>query len=611
METINDELKPTLMNEEPPPNEMAEYLRIIERHIRTILAIAFIAMLASTLFFSVLPNIYTANCQILVEKVEAPKSYRDELLMPTFRGEEDYYGTQIAILTGRKVMARAERELGYPLKNTDVQAKRQRGTRIILLTVTHPDPVRVAQIANKIAEVYLMQSAEESFFMSRQILKLTDNANASAAKPVDSAEAGSPPPSQEALEEAVQTEARSADAASGKKELVQSLTGDPMAQQLKQEKVEIEAKINELSQRYRPQHPEIRRLNERLSYIDTRLDERTDRFVSNLRANLTSDVKIGNVRILEEALVPDKPSGPQRLKGIFINTVLGFVFGVVFVVLYENINQKVRSDEDLRVSMHIPFLGYIPAVKELQKNKKKNAVPAWSDVSIVEVLETNVILSDAVANVRTHILFSMPYEKSRRIMLTSAMPNEGKTTVSALLALSLAALKRNILLIDADLRRPFLHTYFKLKNEKGLCDYLIGAAKPEEIIRSIEGTSLKLVTGGITSPNPSELLSSQAFRDFLEKMQEKFDRIVIDVPPVLYMPDGLIVAKHVHSGVLVCGSGMVDKKIIKRVRDKFDAVGHSFIGAIINRADYAAQGYKYKYYRYYKDYYVGKGKGRT
>ena len=165
---------------------------------------------------------------------------------------------------------------------------------------------------------------------------------------------------------------------------------------------------------------------------------------------------------------------------------------------------------------------------------------------------------------------------------------------------------RKILLVDADIRRPTLHTYLDVPNAKGLTDFLIGNISFEEAVIAIPGTSAKVTTGGQPSPNPTELLASERFKEFLEKALLEYDRIVIDVAPVLYIPDGLIVAKHVHSGVLICGSGMIDKKAVKVVKSKFDAVGHSLIGVIINRADYAKEGYRYKYLYAYRNYYSEK-----
>jgi capsular exopolysaccharide synthesis family protein len=188
-------------------------------------------------------------------------------------------------------------------------------------------------------------------------------------------------------------------------------------------------------------------------------------------------------------------------------------------------------------------------------------------------------------------------------MFTSCLPDEGKSTVAALLSLSLAQMGRKILLIDADLRRPFLHQYLNTPNEKGLTDYLVGTVTIEDIIRPVEGSTLKMITGGTVSPNPSELLSSERFGFLLDAASEYFDRIIIDVPPVLYIPDALVVAKHIHSGILICGSGMIDKNVAKKVKEKFDVIGHALIGVVVNRVNYEQHTYRYHYYKKYKHYY--------
>ena len=113
-----------------------------------------------------------------------------------------------------------------------------------------------------------------------------------------------------------------------------------------------------------------------------------------------------------------------------------------------------------------------------------------------------------------------------------------------------------------------------------------------------------MITAGGTSHNPSELLASERMRELLDKCSESFDRIVIDVPPVLYIPDGLVLAKIVHTGVLDCCAGMVYRKTIKQGKEKLSSINCSFIGAIINRADFEREGYRYKYYKTYKGYYT-------
>ena len=576
-------------------SDYSELLHTLLHSKKIIVSVTGIIMMCSVLYFASKSNLYTASIKIIVEKTDkdTPRSSQD-MVMPTFRGEEDYYGTQIAILTGRKIVEQVAREIPEARK-AEVSAKRVRGTRIITLSVVYRDPELAAKICNKYGEVYVRESARESLFMSQQILSLIPEDLEALGK--DSAQTAQ---AADAMEQQLGKKFNRREFA----ESLSNVASDPIIQRLRQKRIELDSKVADLSQRYKSEHPVLKQAQEQLNYANAEIRDRTNTILNNLKANLAGEINITNIRVLEEALPPRNPSSPKRVRGILLHTLLGFIGSCSLVLFFEHANQKIRTEKDLNPSVRLPFLGYIPYAKNFMKRKRGvTDAKDTEEASYLEGLRENSVLSDAVASVRTHLLFSMPYEKSRKIMLTSCIPNEGKSTVAALLALSLTTLGRNILLIDGDLRKPYLHSYLGLKNDKGLTDYLIGASKIDEVIRDVPGSMLKMITAGSISPNPSELLSSEGFRVLLEKALERFDRVIIDVPPVLYIPDGLVVAKHVHSSVLVCGSGMIFKKVVKTVVEKFDSIGHSFIGVVINRADYEHEKYRYKYFSTYKNYY--------
>ena len=574
-----------LSTEDDQLKRLAEYWRVIAKRWWIVLSITTLTTIGAFIYFALLPNVYTAGAKILVEKSQNLPKIAPEVAFSAEGGvgdDETYYGTQIAILTGRKIAQTAQSELNN-YSNYNAWAARLPKTQIIALSVTHRNPKMAADIANKMAEVYIRQSKEESLFLAQQVLQWL-------------------PQDAEILQD---DEAMKRLPGFDKKEFAESLskiTEDPVLQKFKKEKLEIKDKLNEFSRRYKPKHPTMQALNERLSYADREIKERTKVILNNIRATLEGELRLTNVRVLEPAVPPGSPSGPNRPKGIQVGAAGGLAFSILLVFLLEYSSQKVREEKDLRPLINLPFLGYLPAVDEVEKDKES---PEAAGASLVETWRKNPVLADAIANIRTHILFSMPVEKSKIIMFTSSIPDEGKTTVTTLLALSLAAMDKKVLLIDGDMRRPFLHTYLNLNNTKGLTDFLVGSAVLEEIIRPVSGTSLKVITGGSETPNPSELLTSDRFLSGLQKISQEFDKILIDVPPALYIPDGLILASHVHCSVLVCGSGMVDRKVVKIVREKFDAIGHGFLGIVINRADYQKEGGAYnKYFKTYHKHYV-------
>ncbi len=578
------------VNQDRDFSDLHEYLQILIDYRWLITAVTLAVFIISTVYWSLQPNYYSAQVKILVERVGDQPRAKHELMVPTEdSGEESYYGTQIEILYGRKIASIVNAELGQLGSTYSINVEQIRGSRILRLTVTSGDPQVSSKVANKYAEVYVRESTKEGLYFTQQILKYL---------PEDSELAKS------------QDNSNQAQGGFDKAQYAESLTDvadDSAIQKLKSEKLDLESKLSELSTRYKPSHPALIELKEKLEKINEQLNSRMKKILTNVRANLSGEVSVTNVRILEEAQTPGRPSGPDRPFKIFLFTMAGFLVVSAAAVLYELLFQRIRTVKDVHGDIGITFLGYVPLFYN-SSHKQKLFMPHQSlgEISLLDLVKRNSVVADSIVSVRTHILFTVPYEQSKRIMITSAIPGEGKTTVATLLSLSLTALGRKIIMIDGDMRRPTSHTYLNIRNDKGLSDYLTGKATKEEVIKNIEGSELKVITAGGRVSNPPELLASERFRDLLEELGQEFDRIVIDVPPVLYIPDALIVAKYVHTGVLICGAGMVQKKIVKTVKEKFDSIGHSLIGIVINRADYEGQKYRYHYYHSYKDYYVKK-----
>jgi tyrosine-protein kinase Etk/Wzc len=346
-------------------------------------------------------------------------------------------------------------------------------------------------------------------------------------------------------------------------------------------------------------------LKKKRDYVEGEMKDRAEKVLNNLKAKLTGEAKVLDVRVLESAAPPSKPSEPDRPKGIMTVTLFAAIGFSALIIFLERSNKKINSEKDLRPDIHVPFLGYVPYVKDfVPKKTGKEKVTDNGHTSLSEELRRNTMLADALATVRTHILFSMPYEKSKTIMFTSTIPGEGKSTVTALLALSFASLGKKVLLIDADLRKPRLQALFNLSNKNGLTDYLVGSVERKDVIKDVPGVdNLKIITTGSQTPNPSELLGSDRFKNLIDESLKEYDRILVDAPPTLYIPDGLIIAKHIQSGILVCGSGVVTKKVAKIVKEKYDSVQHPFIGVIINRADYQKEAHRFKYFHNYQKHY--------
>ena len=213
--------------------------------------------------------------------------------------------------------------------------------------------------------------------------------------------------------------------------------------------------------------------------------------------------------------------------------------------------------------------------------------------------------SESFRTVRTNVLFSSADEGIRSLVVTSTGPGEGKTLVATNLAIGLAQAGRRVLLIDADMRKPRVHTVFDKPQQPGLSNVLVGTAKFSESVHETTVPGLWLIAAGACPPNPSELLGSKRFADLMASLGRHFDWAIVDTPPVMAVTDSAIVA-HLTTGVLfVVGADMTSRYAAQRAVEQLDRNRAKFVGVVLNRVDLQHNAYYYgQYYkRGYGDYY--------
>jgi len=288
------------------------------------------------------------------------------------------------------------------------------------------------------------------------------------------------------------------------------------------------------------------------------------------------------------------------LRLICLSTLLSFLGSILLLALLHHLDQNIKDEEDIR-KIPLPFLGYLPLITELNGDSKNGNLRKL----MLEQVLSDVRLNNEISNLRIALLFSMPAERSKLLMCTSAIPEEGKTTIASILSIALAEVGEKVILIDADMRKPSLHDFFSLENQCGLTNYLVGSAELNDIVQKIEKVpGLCVITAGKNTPNPAILLSSTSIDRLIEELQPNYDKIIFDVPPSLHIPDGLMLARKVHGTILVFHSGKVHQNIGKKMKEKIASANGIVIGGIINRANYKRLDYHYYYhYRKYNKYY--------
>jgi succinoglycan biosynthesis transport protein ExoP len=308
---------------------------------------------------------------------------------------------------------------------------------------------------------------------------------------------------------------------------------------------------------------------------------------------ISGELKTSNIRIVDVAETPRSPASPNRRVNMLLALFGGAVAAVGLVGFFEYIDSRIKTPEELRQHLGLASLGMVPALfgKEIDNPLINNGVPKG--------------FAESFRAIRTNVLFSSADEGSRSLVVTSTGPGEGKSLVAANLSIALAQAGQRVLLIDADMRRPRVHTIFAQPQEPGLSNVLVGNVKASEAVHKTTVQGLWVLSAGLLPPNPAELLGSKRFKHFTTTLAEHFDWVVIDTPPVMAVTDSSVVA-HLAGGVLfVVGSEMTSRHTGRRAVEQLAHARAKFIGAVLNRVDlqhnsyYYSQYYRREYVQYY------------
>jgi polysaccharide biosynthesis transport protein len=327
-------------------------------------------------------------------------------------------------------------------------------------------------------------------------------------------------------------------------------------------------------------------------------------------AQIEAGLKSSNIRIVDQALVPTSPSGPQRTRNILLSLLVGLVGGVGLAVFREYLDNTVKSPDDIERLTGLPSLAVVPSLPDLAGHNGKlahlagesaNGASTGSRVELLAYVQPKSQISEAFRALRTSLLLSQAEHPPQVILVTSALPREGKTTAAVNLAVTLAQLGDRTLLVDCDLRKPGVRRALNLTGSRdaGLSSYLAGVCSLEEItLPHPTITNLSALTTGPVPPSPADLLSSHRMRDGIAELRRRFKFIVVDSPPIMAATDAVIISALTDGVLLVVRSGETPKEAFTRTRDLLAAVKSRLLGVILNGVDSSAPDYYYSY-RYY------------
>jgi len=328
-------------------------------------------------------------------------------------------------------------------------------------------------------------------------------------------------------------------------------------------------------------------------------------------AGITAGLRSSNIRVVDPALVPTSPSRPQKARNILLGFLVGLVGGIGLAIFREYLDNTVKSPDDIESLAGLPSLAVVPSLPgsvgerrgRLSRLARETAPQSVSGprVELMSYTTPKSQISEAFRALRTSLLLSQAEHPPQVILVTSALPREGKTTAAVNLAVTLAQLGDRTLLIDADLRKPGIRRALNLTigKEAGLSSYLAGVSSLDELLLPHPTiNNLAAITTGLVPPNPADLLSSHRLRDVIAELRLRFKFIVIDSPPVMAATDAVILSVVTDGVLLVVRSGQTPKEAFTRTCDLLKAVKCRLLGVVLNAVDSSAPDYYYSY-RYY------------
>lgn len=606
-----------LPNPEIKEVTLQDYFSIIRKRLGIIVAFLIVIPTSVTIYAFTRQSVYRATVSILIEKIPPKVTKIEEVYQSTW-WSEDYIQTQYKLLTSRTLSERAFeqlhlstdpdfRNLKDPARkiNSMISVEPVKNTTVLLLHVDDTDALRASSIANALAKAFIQQDIEIKNRAAKEAAVWLESQLSDIKSRLQEAE--------EALNEYVQ-----------KNRIVTTPDMEKKTQtlleNLKQQKADLETQVAEFSKRYKEKHPRMIALNAQLAEVNRKIEQETNNLLElnqkmvqyNLlkkevdsnqglygsilsrakETDITEKIELSSIRIVDPAKPADVPFKPQRRRIILTSILFSLFCGVGLSLFLEYLDSSVRTAEEVSLYLNLPFLGYITRVgREVKTTQERSLICFKSPKSII---------AESYRAIRTSILFASPEDKPlRSILVTSSVPQEGKSFVASNLSIIFSQLNEKVVLLDLDMRRPVLHKNYNIEQKAGLSNFLTGTANLNDIIKPSPVSGLSLITSGDIPPNPSELLSSGKIHSLFEELISQFDRIIVDAPPILSAADASLIANIINGVVFVIKGGYTRIDALRQARAKAQEAKGNIIGVIINNLEPEKED-RYYYYHYYE-----------
>jgi polysaccharide biosynthesis transport protein len=324
-------------------------------------------------------------------------------------------------------------------------------------------------------------------------------------------------------------------------------------------------------------------------------------------AEVAAMMRVNNIRVVDTAAEPKGPIRPRTMVNLGVGVLAGLLLGVALGWGREQLDNSLKTPDDLEQRLNVTFLGLLPEMAEEGESggygygRRKRRRPAKPNELSPELIVHEQPLSgiaEAARSIRTNLMFMNPDKPYRKLLVSSAAPSEGKTTVACSIAIAFAQGGQRVCIVDCDLRRPRIHRIFDRAGDAGVTNVIVGNATVDEVVKPTLVQNLWSVPAGPTPPNPADMLHSERFKKFLSDLGDRFDRVVIDSPPVVPVTDSAIISTLVDGTVFVVRAFSTTRHLghqgLRALRD----VDSPVVGAVLNAVNLNKREYNY-YYQYY------------
>jgi polysaccharide biosynthesis transport protein len=323
-------------------------------------------------------------------------------------------------------------------------------------------------------------------------------------------------------------------------------------------------------------------------------------------ADLTQMMRVNNISVVDEPLEPTGPVHPRVPLNMAVGIFMGLLLGAAAGLFRGLMDRTIKVPDDVEDELGLSCLGLLPAftpdAAQPGYKAKRHRGRRMGNLGAPELVvhdEPMSSIAEAARAIRTNLMFMAPDNPYQTLLVTSAGPSEGKTTVACCIAIAMAQAGQRVVLIDCDLRRPRVHRIFKKGSDIGVTTALING-NYEEVASATNVPDLSIVPAGPIPPNPAELFHSERFAAFLQTMRKQFDRVILDSPPVAAVTDPTVLSKLVDGAVLVVRAFKTRKDLARHAMRLLTSVGGNLAGVVLNAVDFSRLEYKYSHYYYYR-----------